>query len=84
MGNNLRFNYYRQRFWQVFQRDYMQDAQCSTPLIIEKQVGGQIINTAEVVNYPGVQNFRSGTNGSDAMYANKILVYHLLQMKLKG
>ena len=40
----------------------------NTLIIEKKQVGGQILNTAEVVNYPGVRK-ASGPALTEVMYA---------------
>ena len=50
---------------------YAGRAMLNTLIIEKKQVGGQIINTAEVVNYPGVRK-TSGTNGSDAYTSQRL------------
>ena len=59
---------------------YAGRAMLNTLIIEKKQVGGQIVNTAEVVNYPGVRK----TSGPELCIRKpKILVFHLLRMKLK-
>ena len=47
---------------------YAGRAMLNTLIIEKKQVGGQIINTAEVVNYPGVRK-TSGPELMEVMHA---------------
>lgn len=62
---------------------YAGRAMLNTLIIEKKQVGGQIVNTAEVVNYPGVRK-TSGPELMEVMHTQaKDFVFHLLRMKLK-
>ncbi|MFR5070640.1 MAG: FAD-dependent oxidoreductase [Eubacteriales bacterium] len=63
---------------------YAGRAMLNTLIIEKKQVGGQIINTAEVVNHSGVRKTSVSRTLMEVMHCtSQRFWYHLLQMKLK-